>query len=324
MTHQDFLRADENRRRYWARSFVGWKRFAERTRPNPAHDALAALQREGHVWRLITQNVDGLHHAARVEDVLELHGTTHEVICLACGVVSREDACRKSSSVSIQTSSTPPKPSPALPSASPPTKPTKPTTPTTPFGSARRARDPAGDAEIDARRAATFRCLPARRAAADRSNLGLSFSEMACPRPSWRKRRRRPRGRRGVGRRLVGVHVQRVSTRSRRRGEGRAGGGAHRGRDARGSPRDAQGGTVGGGDAPAGVGGGAKGADVGVLVFKTRAHLERRERERRLRPDDPSTRRPGRRCRSFVTYITSNRPARGAASVALASTGFGN
>ena len=88
MTHQDFLRADENRRRYWARSFVGWKRFAERTRPNPAHDALAALQREGHVWRLITQNVDRLHHAAGSEDVLELHGTTHEVICLACGVVS--------------------------------------------------------------------------------------------------------------------------------------------------------------------------------------------------------------------------------------------
>ena len=59
MTHQDFMRNNANRRRYWARSFVGWKRFAEQTTPNPAHDALAGLQREGHVWRLITQNVVG-------------------------------------------------------------------------------------------------------------------------------------------------------------------------------------------------------------------------------------------------------------------------
>ena len=31
MTHQDFMRNAHNRRRYWARSFVGWKRFAEQT-----------------------------------------------------------------------------------------------------------------------------------------------------------------------------------------------------------------------------------------------------------------------------------------------------
>lgn len=88
MTHQDFLRADGNRKRYWARSFVGWKKFAEGTSPNRAHVALAALQREGHVWRLITQNVDRLHHAAGSEDALELHGTTHEVICLNCDDVT--------------------------------------------------------------------------------------------------------------------------------------------------------------------------------------------------------------------------------------------
>lgn len=88
MTHQDFMRSEENRRRYWARSFVGWNRFAERTVPNAAHDAIAALQREGHVWRLITQNVDRLHQRAGADPVLELHGTTHEVVCLACGDVT--------------------------------------------------------------------------------------------------------------------------------------------------------------------------------------------------------------------------------------------
>lgn len=35
---------------------------------------------------MITQNVDGLHHAAG-SDALELHGTLHEVVCLACGAL---------------------------------------------------------------------------------------------------------------------------------------------------------------------------------------------------------------------------------------------
>ena len=91
MTHQDFLKTEANQRRYWARSFVGWRRFAEQTAPNDAHRAIAELQRESNVWRLITQNVDRLHQVAGAEDVLELHGSTHDVQCLACGAVS----CRR-------------------------------------------------------------------------------------------------------------------------------------------------------------------------------------------------------------------------------------
>lgn len=91
MTHQDFLKTEANQRRYWARSFVGWRRFAEQTAPNDAHRAIAELQRESNVWRLITQNVDRLHQVAGAEDVLELHGSTHDVQCLACGDVS----CRR-------------------------------------------------------------------------------------------------------------------------------------------------------------------------------------------------------------------------------------
>ena len=95
MTHQDFMRNDANRRRYWARSFVGWKRFAEQTSPNPAHVALSELQREGYVMTLITQNVDRLHHAAGSTDALELHGTTHEVVCMACGDVTPRRALQR-------------------------------------------------------------------------------------------------------------------------------------------------------------------------------------------------------------------------------------
>lgn len=95
MTHQEFMRSDANRQRYWARSFVGWKRFAEQTTPNPAHEALAGLQREGYIARLITQNVDRLHHAAGSVDVLELHGTTHEVVCMACGDVTPRRALQR-------------------------------------------------------------------------------------------------------------------------------------------------------------------------------------------------------------------------------------
>jgi NAD-dependent SIR2 family protein deacetylase len=88
MTYGDFLAAPENRQRYWARSFVGWRRFAG-AGPNAGHRVVAALQRAGHVRALITQNVDGLHQSAGAQDVLELHGNLDRVVCLQCGDVSR-------------------------------------------------------------------------------------------------------------------------------------------------------------------------------------------------------------------------------------------
>jgi len=83
MQHADFVRRAEARRRYWARSLVGWSRIAG-ARPNPAHDALAALERAGVLAGVITQNVDGLHHAAGSQRVVELHGRLARVRCLAC------------------------------------------------------------------------------------------------------------------------------------------------------------------------------------------------------------------------------------------------
>lgn len=84
MKYQEFVRGESNRVRYWARSTVGWPRFAA-ARPNPAHFALARLEAAGAIEGIITQNVDGLHQAAGSRRVVELHGTLAQVRCLDCG-----------------------------------------------------------------------------------------------------------------------------------------------------------------------------------------------------------------------------------------------
>jgi NAD-dependent SIR2 family protein deacetylase len=84
--HQDFLRSAATRRRYWARSFVGWATMG-RAEPNRGHRALAALERDGALHALVTQNVDGLHQKAGSSAVVELHGGIARVRCLDCGAV---------------------------------------------------------------------------------------------------------------------------------------------------------------------------------------------------------------------------------------------
>lgn len=83
MQLSEFVGSSEARRRYWARSFVGWRRF-HAARPNPAHHLVTQLQQRGAVGSLITQNVDGLHQAAGTRDVVELHGNLVQVVCLTC------------------------------------------------------------------------------------------------------------------------------------------------------------------------------------------------------------------------------------------------
>lgn len=91
VSHQDFLGDEQVRRRYWARSLIGWPRMAE-ARPNAAHHALAQLEAAGHVTQLVTQNVDGLHTRAGSRAVLELHGSIHAVGCMDCGTRSERAA----------------------------------------------------------------------------------------------------------------------------------------------------------------------------------------------------------------------------------------
>jgi NAD-dependent SIR2 family protein deacetylase len=83
VTYQAFMGEAATRRRYWARSLVGWPRIAS-ARPNVAHRALAQLEERGQCELLLTQNVDGLHQAAGSHAVVDLHGRLEMVRCMAC------------------------------------------------------------------------------------------------------------------------------------------------------------------------------------------------------------------------------------------------
>lgn len=79
----EFRRDPAIQRRYWARSMVGWPVLAQAA-PNAGHRALSALEAQGRIGPLLTQNVDGLHQQAGSRSVLELHGNIHHVRCLSC------------------------------------------------------------------------------------------------------------------------------------------------------------------------------------------------------------------------------------------------
>lgn len=87
---RDYVRDADARRRYWARSLLGWPAFS-RARPGPTHRALARLEAIGLVHRLVTQNVDRLHQRAGSRRVIDLHGRNDRLVCLGCrGVFERE------------------------------------------------------------------------------------------------------------------------------------------------------------------------------------------------------------------------------------------
>jgi NAD-dependent SIR2 family protein deacetylase len=79
------------RKRYWARSMLGWRTMAT-ARPTAAHRALARLEQAGRIQLLVTQNVDGLHNAAGSAQVVDLHGRIDTVCCLGCGARSPRQA----------------------------------------------------------------------------------------------------------------------------------------------------------------------------------------------------------------------------------------
>lgn len=83
VNYSAFMHEPATRRRYWARSLVGWRRFGS-AQPNATHRALARLEQRGQVELLVTQNVDRLHQRAGSEQVLDLHGRLDEVRCMSC------------------------------------------------------------------------------------------------------------------------------------------------------------------------------------------------------------------------------------------------
>lgn len=112
MVHDQFMKHEHQRKRYWGRGMVGWKPF-EAVEPNVGHVALAELEHMGYLgvyvedqptfydaqgleleWpftsgqrklSLITQNVDSLHRRAGSQEIIELHGTSGRVQCMNCG-----------------------------------------------------------------------------------------------------------------------------------------------------------------------------------------------------------------------------------------------
>jgi NAD-dependent SIR2 family protein deacetylase len=91
VTYQAFIGEETTRRRYWARSLIGWRSFRH-ARPNDAHRALARLETMGRSEILLTQNVDRLHQAAGSGRVIDLHGRLDQVRCMACGARRSRDA----------------------------------------------------------------------------------------------------------------------------------------------------------------------------------------------------------------------------------------
>ncbi len=95
MTYQTFVGDGVARRRYWARSHLGWRTIT-RAVPNAGHRAVADLQRAGLIAGIVTQNVDGLHQAAGATGVIELHGSLADVTCLTCGdLIPRSELDRR-------------------------------------------------------------------------------------------------------------------------------------------------------------------------------------------------------------------------------------
>ena len=84
--YREFVSSPEARDRYWSGSLLGWPRIA-RAAPNAGHRAVARMEAAGALFGVVTQNVDGLHHAAGSRVVVELHGSLATVSCMACGCV---------------------------------------------------------------------------------------------------------------------------------------------------------------------------------------------------------------------------------------------
>jgi NAD-dependent deacetylase len=82
LTH--YLNDPEVRQLSWQQRLVSPAWTAE---PNPGHAALVALERQGRLVALVTQNIDELHQRAGNDPglVIEVHGTMRRVVCWDCG-----------------------------------------------------------------------------------------------------------------------------------------------------------------------------------------------------------------------------------------------
>lgn len=66
------------------RWFMPVARQIRAAKANPAHYALAQMERLGRLQTLLTQNIDALHQQAGSRNVVELHGHLRSATCLEC------------------------------------------------------------------------------------------------------------------------------------------------------------------------------------------------------------------------------------------------
>jgi NAD-dependent SIR2 family protein deacetylase len=93
--HQDFMKDEHTRQRFWARSLIGWP-VMRNAQPNASHHAIAQLEEKNICQQLVTQNVDGLHNKAGSQKVIDLHGRSDQVICTQCAnLYSRDQICEQ-------------------------------------------------------------------------------------------------------------------------------------------------------------------------------------------------------------------------------------
>jgi NAD-dependent deacetylase len=86
VTLREFTTEPQKRRYYWKYKAQTIPAMLE-ARPNTAHKALAALEAQGKLLCLLTQNIDGLHEKSGIppQKIVRLHGTNSEAVCLSCG-----------------------------------------------------------------------------------------------------------------------------------------------------------------------------------------------------------------------------------------------
>ncbi|KAH8815804.1 DHS-like NAD/FAD-binding domain-containing protein [Xylogone sp. PMI_703] len=82
--YHEFVSKHEARKRYWARSFLGWG-YLHKAKPNATHYAIRDLGALGIVRSVITQNVDSFHSIAHPHiPTIELHGYLRASVCVSC------------------------------------------------------------------------------------------------------------------------------------------------------------------------------------------------------------------------------------------------
>ena len=97
VTFQEFVSSEQDRIEYWRLKAAIWPEIRD-AKPNTGHLSFVNLYQQKKLLGMITQNIDGLHQKAGLpnEKVIELHGTTTEVICLKCqDKISMDEACAR-------------------------------------------------------------------------------------------------------------------------------------------------------------------------------------------------------------------------------------